>query len=63
LNDSAALEELGALLDKSVRQHLVSDVPLGVFLSGGLDSSSVVAVMTRLNPQKHQTFRLAMIHR
>ena len=41
---SGALEELRELLDNSVRRHLVSDAPLGVFLSGGLDSSLVAAI-------------------
>ncbi|MBI3987792.1 MAG: asparagine synthase (glutamine-hydrolyzing) [Lentisphaerae bacterium] len=35
------------LLDHAVKSHLVSDVPLGVFLSGGLDSSALVAMMRR----------------
>ncbi len=42
-----ALEELRALLDDSVRAHLVSDAPLGVFLSGGLDSSLIAAIASR----------------
>jgi len=41
----AAREELGALLSEAVRSHTVSDVPVGVFLSGGLDSTSVVACL------------------
>jgi asparagine synthase (glutamine-hydrolysing) len=38
-----AVEKLRGVLDLAVRQHLVSDVPLGVFLSGGIDSSTVAA--------------------
>jgi asparagine synthase (glutamine-hydrolysing) len=38
----AALEELDALLKQSVKEHLLSDVPLGVWLSGGMDSSTIL---------------------
>ena len=41
-------EQLEQLLNESVRLRLISEVPLGVFLSGGLDSSSILAVMTRI---------------
>src|ERR1700754_3707329 len=41
------LEELRALLDESVRVRLVADVPLGAFLSGGVDSSTIVGLMSR----------------
>jgi len=44
------------LLEGAVASHLMSDVPLGVFLSGGLDSSAIAALMTKLNPGPIQTF-------
>ncbi|MEE4185306.1 MAG: asparagine synthase (glutamine-hydrolyzing) [Gammaproteobacteria bacterium] len=43
----AAAEELRALIDGSVKEQMVADVPLGFFLSGGVDSSAVVASASR----------------
>jgi asparagine synthase (glutamine-hydrolysing) len=51
-------EELDALLKTTVKQHLISDVPLGVFLSGGVDSSSLVALMREVSSQPIQTFSI-----
>ena len=43
-----AVEEFEHLLEESVRLRLISEVPLGVFLSGGLDSSAMLAMMSRI---------------
>ncbi|MDQ1472665.1 MAG: hypothetical protein QOJ99_4145, partial [Bryobacterales bacterium] len=42
IREEAAIEELDSLLRTSVREHLVSDVPLGIWASGGLDSSTLL---------------------
>ncbi|HEY8174211.1 MAG TPA: asparagine synthase (glutamine-hydrolyzing) [Gemmatimonadaceae bacterium] len=47
IDEHEAVEELQRLLAESVRYHLEADVPLGAFLSGGIDSSAVVAHMNR----------------
>src|SRR5450755_2107887 len=44
------------LLEGAVNSHLMSDVPLGVFLSGGVDSSAVAALMTKMRPEPVETF-------
>jgi asparagine synthase (glutamine-hydrolysing) len=46
--DTYYLERFNELLEESVRLRLIAEVPLGVFLSGGLDSSSILAVMSRI---------------
>ena len=51
-----AVERMGHLLEESVRLRLVSDVPLGVLLSGGLDSSSITALISRIGVKSIRTF-------
>ena len=57
-NEDTLQERLFAELDDAVRVRLVSDVPFGAFLSGGLDSSVVCALMTRHLSQPLKTFSI-----
>jgi len=52
-------EELGARLETAVRRQMISDVPLGALLSGGIDSSAIVALMSKVSNQKVKTYTIA----
>lgn len=59
LAQDQAVAALGDELLTATRQHLVSDVPLGVFLSGGVDSSAVTALAVRAGSGRIKTFHIA----
>lgn len=57
-DEEEAADRIFNALEKSVKRRLISDVPLGVFLSGGLDSSTVTGFVSRLYNKKVQTFTI-----
>jgi asparagine synthase (glutamine-hydrolysing) len=56
LSYSASKNKVKDLLYQSVNEHLISDVPIGLFLSGGIDSSLLAAITNELQPNKLSTF-------
>jgi len=59
LPEEEALEQLDGLLRRAVKQHLVSDVPLGVLLSGGVDSSTIVHYAASESSERLKTFSVS----
>ncbi|MEO6290861.1 MAG: asparagine synthase (glutamine-hydrolyzing) [Ginsengibacter sp.] len=59
-DEKIAKEKLSGLLFDSVEKQLVSDVPIGTFLSGGVDSSLVTAIATKVSTEKINTFSIAI---
>jgi asparagine synthase (glutamine-hydrolysing) len=55
----SAKEELDSLLQNSVREHLLSDVPLGVWLSGGIDSSAILHYAANASSSQLKTFSIS----
>ena len=56
-------DELESLLEQAVKRQMISDVPIGVFLSGGIDSSLIVALMARNCSRPVRTFSVGFIDR
>jgi asparagine synthase (glutamine-hydrolysing) len=63
-SEDQLLDELEGRIEEALRLHLVSDVPVGAFLSGGMDSSMLVAMLARrLHVQRLPTFTLGLDYR
>ena len=53
-----AVKHLQKMLEMSVKERMISDVPLGAFLSGGVDSASIVSIMSRVGVSPPETFTI-----
>lgn len=61
LREEKFLENLGERLFETIESHLISDVPVGAFLSGGLDTSTVVALMGQIMDESFKTFAIGVL--
>jgi len=58
MSEDEAVERLDDILNRSIKEHLLSDVPLGAFLSGGVDSSLITAIMRKHITGELKTFSI-----
>lgn len=63
MSESYWCERLYNNFQEAVKLHMISDVPLGAFLSGGIDSGSIVGVMSKLSNQKVKTFSIGFVEK
>src|SRR5262249_38014857 len=60
ISEPDAIDELERLLRVAVQGQMISDVPLGAFLSGGIDSTASVSLMSELRPRHVRTFSIGL---
>ena len=58
-SDAAWIEQMGAMFEATCRRHMMADVPVAAFLSGGIDSSSVLAAMVKDNRAPTRAFTIS----
>ena len=58
VDDATAVDEFGRVLESAVRRRMIADVPIGAFLSGGIDSALIVALMARASSERVKTFTI-----